>query len=144
MAPTTSFTSRITPPPGPFREHEADTMKKTRFYTAYDKEIRFKSVRQIAYDSKTPESTARRLLKQRENMGSLAYRTTRMKSHKLRRPSKVTKSISKMLIDLAKNPIRDQLYEAQIAYCNIPVKKRQLQRKLKKHTVVRGYPLGRL
>lgn len=52
----------------------------------------------------------------------------------LGRPSRVTKSMCKMLVDPAKNPIRDQLYEAQIAHHNIPVRKRQLQRKLGEHT----------
>jgi hypothetical protein len=39
-----------------------------------------------------------------------------------------------MLVDPAQNPVRDQLYEAQIEYHSLPVKKRQLQRKLKEHT----------
>ena len=67
-------------------------------------------------------------------MGSLAYRSLRKRSTKLSRPSKVTKSMYKMLVDLARNPVRDQLYEAQIQYHGIPIQKRQLQRKLKEHT----------
>jgi hypothetical protein len=39
-----------------------------------------------------------------------------------------------MLVDPARNPIRDQPYEAQIAYHKIPVQKRQLQRKLREYT----------
>lgn len=39
-----------------------------------------------------------------------------------------------MLVNPAKNPVRDQLLEAQIEYHGIDVKKHQLQRKLKKHT----------
>ena len=134
MAPTTRRTSRITPPPASTERLEADTVKKSRFYTAYDKEISFKSLHAIACDEKTTESTARRWLKQRENMGSLAYRTTRKISKKLGRRSKVTKAICQKLVDPARNPVRNQPYEAQIAYHQIPYKKRQLQRKLKEHT----------
>lgn len=67
-------------------------------------------------------------------MGSQGVRTTRKISKKLGRPSKVTKSICQMLVDPARNPIRDQLYKAQIEYHGIPCKLRQLQLKLKGHT----------
>jgi hypothetical protein len=134
MAPTTRRTSRITPPPTSIERLEADTVKKTRFYSAYDKEISFKSLRQIARESNTTDPTARRWLKQRENIGSLAYRTSRKRSSKLGRRSKVTKSICKKLVDPARNPVRDQALEAQITYHEIPCKKRQLQYKLKEHT----------
>ncbi|KAE9366382.1 hypothetical protein N431DRAFT_438767, partial [Stipitochalara longipes BDJ] len=134
MAPTTRRTSRITPPPASTERLEADTVKKTRFYCAYDKEISFKSLRQIAREEETTESTARRWLKQRENIGFLAYRTTRKKSKKLGRRSKITKSLCKKLVDPARNPVRNRPYEQQIAFHNIPCKKRQLQNKLKEHT----------
>ena len=39
-----------------------------------------------------------------------------------------------MLVSPSRNPVRNQPYEAQIAYHKIPVKRRQLQRKLKEHT----------
>ena len=39
-----------------------------------------------------------------------------------------------MLISPRRNPVRDQPYEAQIDYYNLPIKPRQLQRKLKEHT----------
>jgi hypothetical protein len=37
MAPTTRRVARVTPPPGPSECHEADTVKKCRFYDAWDK-----------------------------------------------------------------------------------------------------------
>jgi hypothetical protein len=40
----------------------------------------------------------------------------------------------KKLVNPATNPVRKQRYEAQIAFYNLPVKKRQLQAKLKEHT----------
>jgi len=63
MAPTTRRISRITPPLGPSAGIEADTIKKTKFFHAYDKEIKFKSLRAIARDEHTTEGTARRWLK---------------------------------------------------------------------------------
>jgi len=38
------------------------------------------------------------------------------------------------LVSPSKNPLRKQPYEAQIEHFKIPVKKRQLQRKMKEHT----------
>ena len=40
----------------------------------------------------------------------------------------------KKLVDPARNPVRNQPYEAQITYYKIPYKKQQLQRKLKEYT----------
>ena len=130
MAPTTRRMQRVTPPPTSF---EADTIKRTRFYDAWDHDYNEKSTRQIARDVQTSEGTARRWLKQRERMGSLAYRSLRKRSTQLGRPSKVTKSMCKMLVDPARNPVRDQLYKVQIEYYGLPVQKRQLQRKLKEY-----------
>ena len=53
---------------------------------------------------------------------------------KLGRPSKVTPAMCSMLIDPTRNPVRNQLYEAQIDFHHLPVQKRQLQRKIKEHT----------
>ena len=38
-----------------------------------------------------------------------------------------------MLVNPTRNPVRDQHYEAQIEYHNLPIKQRQLQRKLKEY-----------
>ena len=64
-------------------------------------------------------------------MGVMALRSTRKVSKKLGRKSKVTKAMCQMLVDPTRNPVRDQHYEAQIEYHNLPIKRRQLQRKLK-------------
>ena len=101
MALTTRRTTRITPPPGPLEGKEADIIKKTRFYDAWDKDHNEKSMRQICREIGTSEGTGRLWKKQRETMGSLAYRSLRKRSTKLSRRSKVTKSICKMLIDPA-------------------------------------------
>jgi hypothetical protein len=39
-----------------------------------------------------------------------------------------------MLVDPARNPVRNQPYDAQIGFHNIPVQRRQLRRKLAEHT----------
>ncbi|KAN0101621.1 hypothetical protein V8E51_012131 [Hyaloscypha variabilis] len=39
-----------------------------------------------------------------------------------------------MLVDPARNPVRNQPYDAQIGYHKIPVQRRQLRRKLAEHT----------
>jgi hypothetical protein len=40
----------------------------------------------------------------------------------------------KLLISPSRNPVQKQPYKAQIIYHKIPVKRRQLQQKLKEHT----------
>ncbi|KAF2185435.1 hypothetical protein K469DRAFT_726646 [Zopfia rhizophila CBS 207.26] len=67
-------------------------------------------------------------------MGSEAKRRLRPRSEILGRTSRVTKSMCKMLCSPSRNPVRKQPYEAQIAYHNLPVGKRQLQRKMKELT----------
>ncbi|PMD18510.1 hypothetical protein NA56DRAFT_245081 [Hyaloscypha hepaticicola] len=134
MAPNTRRTSRHTPPRGTEEGIQANTIKKIRFFHAYDKEISFKSLRHMASEEHTDEGTARRWIKQRENMGSLAYRRTRKMSNKLGRRSKVTKKVCKMLVSPSQNPVRNQPFDAQIEFHNIPVKRRQFQKKLKENT----------
>lgn len=67
-------------------------------------------------------------------MGSLARRSTRGRSQKAGRNSKVTKSMCLMLVSPSRNPVRKAPYEAQIKYHNLPVGRRQLRRKLKEYT----------
>ena len=38
-----------------------------------------------------------------------------------------------MLLDEDQNPVRNQIWEAQIEYHKLPVKRRQLQSKIKEH-----------
>ena len=134
MAPTTRRNLRITPPPGPSEGQEANTVRKTRFYDAWDREHERRSMRAICRDHDITEGTGRLWKKQREELGSLAYRHTRKLSSNLGRRSKVTKSICKMLVSPSRNPVRTQPFDAQIAYHKIPVQRRQLMKKLREHT----------
>ena len=72
--------------------------------------------------------------KQYANMGSLARRTTRKRSKVLGHKSRVSRATCEMLVSPSRNLVRKELYEAQIAFHNLPVKKHQLQRKLKEYT----------
>ncbi|PQE27706.1 spastin protein [Rutstroemia sp. NJR-2017a WRK4] len=67
-------------------------------------------------------------------MGAMAKRKLRPRSKILGRTSKVTKSMCKMLVSPSRNPVRKQPLEAQIKFHNLPVKPRQLGRKLREHT----------
>ena len=78
--------------------------------------------------------TGARWLKQRDKIGSPTHRKTRQRSKVLGRRSRVSKETCKMVVSPRRNPVRDQPYEAQIDYHNLPIKPRQLQRKLKEHT----------
>jgi hypothetical protein len=114
-----------------------------RFFDAYDKEHHTKSFRQLCRDEKVDETTGRRWKRQRENFGHLAMRSTRgLSKKKLGRKSKVTKSMCQMLVDPTRNPVRDQHYNTQIEFHNLPVKARQLQRKLKEHTNARRFKMA--
>lgn len=67
-------------------------------------------------------------------MGPIAKKKTWQRSQVLGHKSKVTKLMYKLLISPSRNPVWKQPYEAQIAYHKIPIKRRQLQQKLKEHT----------
>jgi len=134
MAPTTRQISRITPPPDNNHGLECNTIQKTRFFDVYDKYHEVKSIRAICQENSINDRTGRRWLQQRRDIGSAAYRRHRPRSDKLGRRSQVTKAMCKALIDPMKNPVRDRPLEAQLAYHNIPVGRRQVARKLKKYT----------
>jgi hypothetical protein len=50
--------------------------------------------------------------------------------------------MAQMLVDPTRNPVRDQHYDAQIEYHNLPVKQRQLQRKLKELVNARRFKMA--
>ena len=91
-------------------------------------------MRAICRDNKIDDHTGRRWKKQREDLNSMAIRRTRCISKMLGRPSKISKSTCKMLENPARNPVRKQPYEVMIEHFQLPVRKRQLQRKLREHT----------
>ena len=134
MAPTTRSTGRETPPPKGTKGCEADTIKKSRFFNAYDERIGYDSLRSISKDFDITHPCALKWLWQRNELGSPTYRRTRKRSLRLGRTPKVSKEQCQMLVSPSKNPVRNQLYEAQIEYHKLNASKRTLQRRLKKCT----------
>ena len=134
MAPPTRLNPLRTPTPEPLAGKEATTTRKCKFYDALAKNGASKSLRRISADCSISEACGRKWKKQLEELGPIAKRKTRQRSQILGRNSKVTKSMCKTLVSPTKNPVRKQPYEAQIQYHKLPVKKRQLQYKLKEYT----------
>jgi hypothetical protein len=134
MAPTTRSQRPHTPPPHRSRGIQATTTKKVRFYQAWDTRDTHETIRAICKATDTTSPTGRRWLHERELLGSKAYRRTRKLSDRLGRTSAVSDETCKMLVSPSRNPVRDQLYEAQIEYHRLPIKKRQLQTRLKQST----------
>lgn len=106
--------------------HEANTIKKTRFYNLFDEHHPIGvSIPKIAGLAKTSKSTAERWLRERDTLGRDAYRRQRRNSSKLGRTSKITKEVVDSLLDDT-NPVRNQIWEAQIEHHKLPVQRRQL------------------
>ena len=99
MAPQTRANYRRGTPPTTLECKEADTLKKTRFFNAFDAQTGVKKIRPVARTQNVPFSTAQRWLDQRRQLGSSAYRHTRKLSTRLGRPSHVTKDEIKALIN---------------------------------------------
>ena len=132
MAPTTRAIKRDTTPDRHIANCEYDTVKKTRFYDAYDERFPRESLRSISRSENVPESSARKLLQQRKLLGSLVYRKARPQSHNLGRHEIVSEDTYRMLVSTS-NPVRDQPYEVQIESHHLPIKKRALQAGLKRN-----------
>jgi len=92
------------------------------------------SRRAIAKMVAITESTSRNWLRQRDNMGSVAYRQTHKLGKKPGPKSEISKDFCKMLVDSKRNSVRDQLYKVQLAHHGLDVSVRQLRRKLAEYT----------
>lgn len=133
MAPPTRAHPFRVSSPKPLGGKEATTPRKCQFFDELARDIDRKPLCKISEENKISESCRRKWKQQWLEMGSPARRRTRPKSAILGRKSKVTKSMCKAIVDPA-NPVRERRYEEQIAYFGIPVKKRQLQKMMKRHT----------
>jgi hypothetical protein len=91
------------------------------------------SLTSISKECGITEGTGRNWRKKYLELGKEAKRQTRQRSKVLRRKSRVSKEICKFLVS-KENPVRKDGYKVQIKYHNLPVGKRQLQRKLREHT----------
>ncbi|KAF1988676.1 hypothetical protein K402DRAFT_391902, partial [Aulographum hederae CBS 113979] len=102
-----------TPPHSPqWREH--DTIKRARFFDAYDNKENATSLGEICRqpDIDLPPSTARTWLKKRELLGDQALRRTRKINSRLGRKSKVSASDLEKITN-QKDPIHEEPYENQ-------------------------------
>ena len=131
MAPLTRSKEREVTPPSQSSRCEATTLKRVRFFDAYDDQYPSKSLRLISRENQLHVSTASYWLRQREQLGSPAYRHTRQRSEILGRRPKVSKEQCEILVSPTQNPVRDQHYEVQIKHHNLDTSVRQLQRRLK-------------
>jgi hypothetical protein len=134
MAPSTRNTARASTPDRPIKAKEFDTIKRSAFFRDYDQFHGSKTLGTISADNNISDRTARRWLAERRDIGSPAYRHMRQRSKVLGRKSRVSKETCQMLVSPSRNPVRDQLYEAQIQYHHIPIQPRQLIRRLKSCT----------
>jgi len=108
MAPTTRSSKRACTPPSNLDSGEHNTIKKTRLFYAFDHRGANEKLPQVARAQRVPVQTARDWIKQRDIIGSPAYRRTRRISKKLGRPSKISKSTIQSLLSDEQNPVRDQ------------------------------------
>ena len=134
MPPITRSQARQTTPDRSIERCEYTTTKKMRFFQAYDERHGQESMRSIAASQQVTKTTASRWLHERDQFGSPVYRKTRRLSNKLYHPEKVTKETYKMLVSPSRNPVRNQTYEAQIAFHELPIKRRALVSGLTRHT----------
>jgi len=134
MAPPTRSDPFRTPSPEPLASREATTRRKCKFFNTLTSSKGLIPLCRISAKCGISESCGPLWKDQFISMGSEAKRRLRPRSKILGRTSKVTKSMCKMLCSPSQNPVRKQPYEAQIKYHNLPVGKRQLQRKMKELT----------
>lgn len=134
MAPKTRAQGPTTPERDLPRLLPRSTRTRTRFFDAFDQEYPSRSLAAIGHDFGIDQTTAGRWVRKRAEFGSPAFRRTRKLSTRLGRPSTVSKETCEMLVSPSRNPVRNQSYEAQIAYHNLSIKKRALQHTLRKYT----------
>jgi hypothetical protein len=117
-----------TPPKSP-KWREYDTIKRSRFFDAFDSKENSTSLGEIARlpEINIPPSTARTWLKKREILGDQARRRTRKTSSRLGRKSKVSAADLKKLTN-QNDPIHEEPYEKQANTLDTQPSGRTLQR----------------
>jgi transposase len=85
---------------------EADTVKRTRFFHAIDHRDK-KSIFTICREENVSLSTGKKWLRQRKKLESAAA-SRRVGKNRAGRPVKVTPDQLNEMLDVKKNPVRDQ------------------------------------
>lgn len=132
MAPRIRSNPYLSPSPEPLNGKEASTSRKCKFYDTLNRDGNIKSLASISRDCKITLSCRRKWRNQKLEFGHIATRRTRKRSTKLEHKSKVTKKMYNQLVS-SENLVRKQPWEAQISHFEIPCKRRQLQRMIKRH-----------
>ena len=99
-------------------------MQKNAYFYDYDYKPPSKTDATLAKEYRIHPATARRWRAERRQIGSPANRRSRPRSILLSYVLKVSKEIYQKLVSPKRNPVRDQIYEAQLEYYYIPVEKR--------------------
>ena len=120
-------------PAKPIKRREFDTIKRGKFFNAYDNRSPSDSLAGICHraDINIPPPTARFWLKQRETLGSPALRRTRKISARLGRPFTLLESQLEELED-PKHPLHKAPYETIIKELNLPISAHRLQQNCSK------------
>jgi hypothetical protein len=134
MAISTRNTARLTTPISDLNGKEADTIRKSRFFEAYDRRGPNETISQIGHQFGLETPTSKKYLKARKDYGTAAYRRTRPRSTKLGRRPKVSDERIRMLVDHTQNPVRHLPLDRQIAHHQLGISVRTLQRRLRQVT----------
>ncbi len=129
-------------PPRAIKRKEYDTLKKTRFFSAFDNKKSEDSLAGICKqpDINVPPSTARTWLRKRQLIGSPAFRRTRKLSSRLGRRFTVSESALDELLD-ENNPLNDKPYTTQVQQLQLPITPRVLQRNFSKRKGAKRYKM---
>ena len=116
-----------TPPTSPKRQ-EYDTIRRVRFFNAFDRKKKSTSLGLVCRRPKIniPTSTARTWLKKREILGSPALRRTRRTGSRIGPKPLVSAAILETITD-QENPIHEKSYEEQVQELGLACKPSTLQ-----------------
>lgn len=140
MAPTTQFQRLQSPPRTPTRslikKKEFSTNRKYLFILKHEEEAGITSFASICRDMEITTPCGRKWLKQRDELGDLAWHKTRKLSKKLRGPQYATKEEIQALVNPVRNPIHNRPLEAQIDLLQIKLGPNKYESNLRRiHTV---------
>ena len=121
---------RITPECSP-KHREANTVKKTKFFDAWDEKSPSESKRAFFTHFQVAPHTGRRWLHERNLFGISAYRSARKNSENLGRPRIIDSDTLNLLASPSKNPIRQFPYEAQLNHHNISASTSTVKRRIR-------------
>ena len=113
------------PRPVPNKLHEADTIKKNRFFHAIDNRPGNVTIKDICEHENVSHDTKKRWLNRRKRYGAVTLRRTgKARSGRFK---KMSSDMMDQMLDLHQNPVRDQSWPVQIEHFNLDVSSRTLR-----------------